>query len=129
MTTQRKERKKDISLYWSKLQVLQFYKFLMNSRIKDGVWYKLSCLKKLIFKSLISVSCICFLNKFLLTDFLIFSGKAFHSLTPNRSSWHGFETEFCLAARQRLQGSMFIDQSITFIVRHREHFIYVLMSI
>ena len=45
MTTQRKERKKDISLYWSKLQVLQFYKFLMNSRIKDGVWYKLSCLK------------------------------------------------------------------------------------
>ena len=48
MTTQRKERKKDISLYWSKLQVLQFYKFLVNSRIKDGVWYKLSCLKTLI---------------------------------------------------------------------------------
>ena len=64
MTTQRKERKKDISLYWSKLQVLQFYKFLMNSRIKDGEWYKLSFLKTLIFKSLISVSCICFLNTF-----------------------------------------------------------------
>ena len=51
MTTQRKERKKDISLYWSKLQVLQFYKFLVNSRIKDGVWYKLSFLKTLIFKN------------------------------------------------------------------------------
>ena len=105
MTTQRKERKKDIALYRSKLQVLQFYKFLVNSRIKDGVWYKFSFLKTLIFKSLISVSCICFLNKFLLTDFLIFSGKAFHSLTPNRSHDMVLKLSFALRPDSVFKGA------------------------
>ena len=63
--------------YW----IATFYKFFIISRIEDAVRYKFFCLK-----ILISVSCICFLNKFLLADFLIFSGKAFHNCTPNREN-------------------------------------------
>ena len=32
------------------------------------------------------LDCICFLNKFLLADFLTFSGKAFHSRMPNQEN-------------------------------------------
>ena len=82
MTSQR-DRKKEISLYWN-YTIQDCYSFT-SSRIEDGVRHKFSCL--------ISVSCICFLNKFLLTDFLIFSGKAFHSLTPKMNSFMAVKDE------------------------------------
>ena len=79
--TEKREKERDLTILVVVTGLLQFYKFLIISRIEDDVRHKFSCLK-----ILISVSCICFLNKFLLADFSIFSGKKFHSHPPNREN-------------------------------------------
>ena len=85
MTTQRKERNKEISLLIL-VEATGLLQFLIISRIEDCVRYKM-----LLFKEFHAV---CFLSKFLLSDFLIFPGKAFHNRTPNR------ENEFFSCSRR-----------------------------
>ena len=60
--TERREKERDFTILVEVTGLPQFYKFLMNSRIKDGVRYKFSCLKILISKSLIYK---CFMYLFL----------------------------------------------------------------
>ena len=68
---EKRKKERDFTVLVVVTGLLQFYKFLTISRIEDDI---------------ISVSCICFLNKFLLTDVLIFSGKEFHSRPSNREN-------------------------------------------
>ena len=85
MYTQRKERKKEISLLIL-VEVTGLLQFLIISKIEDGVRYKMLSFKEF--------HAVCFLSKFLLADFLIFPGKAFHNRTPNR------ENEFFTCSRR-----------------------------
>ena len=89
MTTQRKERKKEFFSLLILVEVTELFRIatvLIISRIEDGVRCKMFLFKEF--------HAVCFLSKFLLEDFLIFPGKAFHNRAPNR------ENEFFSCSRR-----------------------------